>query len=415
MAGSATVVVSQNPDAYDPRIPMSDPYDVYRVLRDRAPVLWNEPAKTWIVTGHEVATQIMRDDATFHQAYDHREVSRNGEQVRAQPYFQMFRRMFFMMDGADHQRLRPLFGRWFQGPNRMRELTPMVERVTKEVLGELEDFATFDIVRQFAYPLPLRVISELLSVPSADSAAIAHDLHDIAPVVESVQKSPEVKARADAAIVRVHDYFRDLVKERRRALGDDLLSAMIVAFDAGNFQDEEELLANALLMYFAGHETTTDSISLAVFSLFRNPEQLAQMKANLADPKFMRAAVEELLRYDGTAQGFSRAPVKDVVVNGNHIAKGTFMLLLLGAANRDPAVFTDPDKLVFERSTSKMVSFGGGAHVCIGNMLARAELQIGLSELLRRKPNLSAESIDPPPSDFKASLTRGLLKLKVHS
>ncbi|WP_337189176.1 cytochrome P450 [Phenylobacterium sp.] len=394
---------------YDPRIPLADPYPTYHALRAQAPVHWAAPAGVWVVSSHRLMREIMSDDETYGQAYVRREVSRHGEAVHDQPYFQMFRRMFFMMDGEDHRRLRPLFARWFMGPTRTRELTPMVERMVGQVLDELSDRESFDVIQDYAHQVPLRVISEILGVPQADSRHIAHDIEDIAPVVESVPKDAEVKRRADRAIVQLQDYFRGLVESRRRNMGDDLLSAMIQAGDAGGFADEEELLANVLLMYFAGHETTTAALGLAVLALHRNPDQLALLKRS---PEIMPTAVDELMRYDGTAQGFSRSSDCDVVVGGHTIPAGAFILLLIGAGNRDPDVFADPDRLDLMRAPRDTLSFGGGAHVCIGNMLARQELRIGLAALLERRPDLRLDTVDPPISDFKPSLTRALTTLK---
>jgi hypothetical protein len=351
----------------------------------------------------------MTDDVTYGQEYVHREVSRNGEAVFQQPYFQMFSRMFFLMDREEHQRLRPLFARWFMGPSRNRELTPMVERVTADVLNGLEGRSDFDVIADFAYPIPLRVISGILGVPDADSQHIAHYIEHIAPIVESVQKDEAVKVRADAAITQVEAYFRDLIAVRRRNMGDDLLSAMIEASDAGGFRDELELLANVLLMYFAGHETTTAALGLSVLALHKNPEQLAHLKRS---PDLMPVAIEELVRWDGTAQGFSRAANRDVVVGGRHIPAGTFILLLLGAGNRDPEVFSDPDRLDLTRAPKNTLSFGGGAHFCIGNLIARQELRVGLSALLARRPDMQLVTTDPPASDFKQSLTRALTTLR---
>jgi hypothetical protein len=195
-------------------------------------------------------------------------------------------------------------------------------------------------------------------------------------------------------------------------MGDDLLSAMIEASDAGAFRDERELLANVLLMYFAGHETTTAALGLSVLALHKNPDQLAQLRRS---PNLTGAAVDELMRWDGTAQGFSRAANRDVVVGDRQIPAGTFILLLLGAGNRDPEVFPDPDRLDLARSPTNTLSFGGGAHVCIGNTLARQELRMGLSALIARKPDMQLVTTAPPGSDFKQSLTRALTTLKAVS
>ncbi|VWX50604.1 cytochrome P450 [Novosphingobium sp. 9U] len=413
MSDSSSAVLSNvDADLYDPRTPLVDPYPYYHALRERDPVFWHEPTKTWLVTGYEEGRAVMRDDEHFGQRFALREVSRNGEQVREQPYFQMITKMMFMMDGADHKRVRPLFSRWFMGPERLRKMTPMVERAVDAVLDNLQNQTEFDLVKQFAYPIPLTVISELLGVSEEYSATIAHDVHDFVSVIESVQKAPDVKARADAALLRLRDFFADVVKERRKNLGDDLLSAMIIDFDDGKYVDETELLANILLMYIAGHETTTDSFSLCLYSLFRNRDEMERLRA---DPTLIRSGVEELLRYDSTAQGFSRSPYADAMVGDKLVKEGTFVLLLQGAINRDPKIFPDPDRLDLSRGSTSGLSFGGGAHVCVGNMLARLELQVGLNQLLKRLPKLELDTINPPADDFKKSLTRGLVRMKAYN
>lgn len=410
--GKAKVLQTIDVDNYDPRIPLADPFPVLRALRERDPVMWHEPTKTWIVTGYDEARAVMQADAEWGQRFELREVSRNGEHVRQQPYFQLFSRMLFLKDGEEHRRIRPLLARWFSGPARIKSLTPMVERSIDKVIDNIVEREEFDVIKDFAYSIPLTVINELLNVEAQHSAAIANDIHDAVALIESVEKSPEVRAKADAAIIRLGEFFGNLINERRKNLGDDLLSAMIADYDAGNFIDETELMANVILMYVAGHETTTDSFGLSLMNLFRHRDEMERLRAN---PGMIRGAVEELLRFDGTAQGFSRSPYADAMVGDKHIKKDSFVLLLQGAANRDPKVFENPDELNFERNNSRMIAFGAGAHVCLGNMLARIELQTGLNRILARMPNLELETAFPPPEDFRPSLTRGLLRLKAHN
>lgn len=398
-------------DNWDPSVPMSDPYPFYKALNARDPVYWLERRQMWVVTSYPIIREILADPDNFRQDYERREQLRSGPAVVEQPYYQALRRMFFMMDGADHARLRPLFAKWFMGPTRTRDLIPRVEASAKRALDDLEGVERFDLIRDFAHLIPLRVICEIMGVPDEEALRIAHDLEEIVPIIETVHKTPEVKARADKAMVRLQDYFDSLIAERRRNLGDDLLSAMIRASEEGAFRDEAELHANILLMYLAGHETTTSVIGLSLLTLFRNPDVLDQLRrSNEITP----AMVEELLRYDNTSQGVSRATQRDVTLGGKHIEKGSFILCLLAAANRDPSVFPDPDRLILDRDCKNTLSFGYGAHFCIGNMLARAEVRIALSQLLARRPNLQLETADPPSSWFKPSLTRALLKLPAY-
>lgn len=398
-------------DDYDPRVALLDPYPTYHALRDKGRVLWNEPTKSWLVTGYDEVRSVIQDDQRFGQQFKRRETIRYGDSVLEQPYFELFRRMLFLLDGEDHSRVRPLFTRWFTRPDRIKIMTPLVERVVSEVLDTIDDQQSFDLVESFAYSLPLNVISSLLDLPNELSAEIVHDVHSVVAIIDPVEKTAEVKRSANDAIVRLRAKFEDVVKERRAKPGDDLLTALIADLDEGRFRDPDEMLANVLLMYIAGHETTTDSLSLGLLTLFRHRDQLEKFKST---PSIMRTAVEELLRYDGTAQGFGRIPYEDVMIGDTSVKAGQPVLLLLAAANRDPAVFPDPDRLDLERKSTRSVTFGGGAHVCLGNMLARLEMQVGLEQLFKRKPNLELETIDPPIEDFKAGLVRGLRRLAAH-
>jgi cytochrome P450 len=400
---------------FDPRDPQmrADPYPVYRALREQDPMHWIPAAKMWVATSYQDVMAICSDDETFHHRYEYREVLRSGEKVRDQPYFNSIRRMVFMMDGANHQRIRPLFAKWFYNPTKIRELGVVIQRIATELMDGLAERAEFDVVRDYAYQLPLRVIGELFGVPLADHAKIAHSIEAITPLAEgSVPKTAEVLAIGNGAVTHLTEYFRALVNERRQSLGDDLLSSMILAAEAGGFIDDEELIANVMLIYFAGHDTTTASTSLSVLALHRNPQQLEKLKA---DPKLMQRAVDELIRYEPPGQGIGRIPVKDVTVGNKHIESGTVILCYLAAANRDPLVFDDPDKLILDRPPRKILSFAAGAHTCLGNLLARKELAIALSTLFARRPKMRLETTDPPVAWFKPfPVSRGLRTLKAY-
>jgi hypothetical protein len=228
--------------------------------------------------------------------------------------------------------------------------------------------------------------------------------------IDSTPKTDEVRARANTAVSELEVYFSALIRDRRKNPGDDVVSALIQVAEAGGFTDEDELLANVMLLFQAGHETTAASLSLALLNLHRNPAELAKLKA---EPGLISDAVEELLRFDSAGQGFSRNPQKDVVVGGQEIKPGTFILLLMGAANRDPAVFPDPDQLILDRRPRNTLTFGGGAHLCVAHLLARSEMKIGLSEILKRRPELRPETLEPPISSYLPGLIRGLTTLKV--
>jgi cytochrome P450 len=390
-----------------------DPYPIYRGLREADPVHWVEGARMWVVTSYREIMEICTEDEVYHHQYERREVMREGEQVRGQAYFNAIRRMVFMMDGDDHRRVRPLFASWFFDPAKLRGLSPIIERIADNLMDGLADTERFDVVRDYAYQLPLRVIGELLGIPAADHAEVAESIEAIVPLAEgSVPKTQQVLEAGNGAVTHLARYFRDLIRERRKRLGDDLLSSMIRAADSGDFVDEDELIANVMLVYFAGHDTTTASTSLSVLALHRHPDQLQKLRD---DPALIRKAVEELIRYETPGQGIGRIPVQDVVVGGKAIAAGSVILCYLAAGNRDPAVFDDPDRLIIERKPRKILSFAAGAHTCLGNLLARQEVGIALNTLIRRRPALQLETLDPPAEWFKPfAVSRGLRMLRAH-
>lgn len=397
---------------FDPRMPeMSvNPYPIYRALREQSPLHWVDPVKMFVATSYRDVMAICTDDETFQHRYEHREVLRSGEQVRSQSYFNAIRRMVFMMDGEDHRRIRPLFAKWFLNPGRLKDMEPLIQSIADGLMDELQDRDEFDIVADYAYQLPLRVIGELFQVPEEDHKMIAHSIEAVVPLAEgSVPKTEEVLRIGNGAIDELRAYFKMLVAERRKAMGDDLLSSMIQAANEGGFVDDDELIANIILVYFAGHDTTTASTSLSLLTLHRNPGELAKLKA---DPSLMRRAVEEMIRYETPGQGIGRVPVKDVTIGTQTVEAGTVILCYLGAANRDPEVFVDPESFLIERPTRKILSFAAGAHTCLGNLLARQEVGIGIGTLLRRRPDLELVTTEPPAEWYKPfAVSRGLRRL----
>jgi cytochrome P450 len=218
----------------------------------------------------------------------------------------------------------------------------------------------------------------------------------------------EVAKRSVSGRKALADYFRGLIAERRAAPRDDMLSALIAAEEAGDKLSEEELLASCILLLVAGHETTVNLIGNGTLALLKHPEQLRRLRE---EPALIAGAVEELLRYDGPVQRTARIPSEDIVVGGKTIPKGEMVMPFLGAANRDPAQFPDPDRLDITRTDNRHIAFGMGIHFCLGAPLARMEGQIAISTLLRRLPKLALASQQP---QHRQSLTlRGLVSLPV--
>lgn len=412
MSDSLTMAASERDliEAFDPRNMPCDPFPTYRALREHEPVRWIESANTWFATRYADVLSVARDDKNFHQRFDYRETRRNGEGVREQAYFQKFRRMLFMLDGPDHRRVRVHFAKWFIGPSAIRQIAPAVEEAASDLLDELADTRAFDFAHDYAHPLPLRVIAKLLNIPKDDEKRLAKLAGQMSGAIDSAPKTDETRRLANEAVAELGEYFSAMIADRRKNPGDDVVSSLVQVADEGGFADEDELLANVMLLFQAGHETTAASLTLALLNLHRNPDELAKLKAS---PEMIPMAVQELLRFDAASQAFSRSPLQDMVVGGKEIKVGEFIMVSMGAANRDPSVFADPDRLILDRKPNNMISFGGGAHMCVAHMLARAEMEIGLRAILKRRPELELVTTNPPASDYTHSLIRGLTKLEV--
>lgn len=383
-----------------------DPYPQYHELRRRDPVhLW--PLGFWFLTRH-ADTAAFFADRTLEHRYVRSQIQRLGENVVDEPYFEMFSHMVFILDNPDHRRIRQLFTATFT-PRRVAEMHKRVEAIADDLIDAKAAAREMDLVADYAYQLPVRVIGELLGIPDEDHARIAEWVHALNPVLEFLPMSDEVLAKANEATGVLAEYFTDLAAKRRSDPHDDLFSAMVHAEEEGERLSEIELVANAILLYLAGHETTAGGTGLAVLALHRNPDQLALLES---DPDLMADAVRELLRYDAPGQATARVTTVPTTFSGVEIPEGQVVVAWIGAANRDPDVFPDPDRLDLRRPVERdLMTFGGGAHYCLGHSLARQELEVALSTLLRRCPGLRLETLDPPFRE--TSLMRGVVRLPV--
>jgi cytochrome P450 len=267
-----------------------------------------------------------------------------------------------------------------------------------------------DLIEEFAYPIPVIVICEMLGVPVEDHERFKGWSLDIARGLDSVLLPPDsdVPRRSLASRNALADYFRELIAARRRAPRSDMLSELIAAEEAGDKLSESELLATCILLLIAGHETTVNLIGNGTLALLRHPDQLRRLRD---DPRLIGTAVEELLRFDGPVQRTARIPSEDVLIGGRVIAKGEMVMPFIGAADRDPAQFPDPDRLDLGRTDNRHIAFGWGIHFCLGAPLARVEGQIAINALVQRLPKLALAT---PTPEFRQSLTlRGLKSLPV--
>jgi pimeloyl-[acyl-carrier protein] synthase len=390
--------------AFNPMDPafVADPYPTYRRLRAEDPV-HHSPMGFWVLTRYEDVVAALRDPRLAKEAIAAFVAARFGAPVPAMGLSMLDR------DPPDHTRLRSLVSKAFT-PRVVDGLRPRVQQIVDGLLDGVRDAGTMDLIEEFAYPIPVNVICEMLGVPVEDHERFKGWSLDIARGLDSIllPADSEVPKRSAAARTGLADYFRELIARRRAAPRADLLSGLIAAEEAGDKLSENELLATCILLLIAGHETTVNLIGNGTLALLRHPDQLRRLRDN---PALIGSAIEELLRFDGPVQRTARIPSEDVVIDGRKIAKGEMVMPFIGAADRDPAQFPEPDRLDIGRTDNRHIAFGWGIHFCLGAPLARVEGQIALNTLVERFPQLALATETP---EFRESLTlRGLKSLPV--
>jgi cytochrome P450 len=366
----------------------ADPYPGYRRWRETMPV-FRAAEELLVLTRHADCAAMLRDSRFGHGGPEYLPVPAPEYRVPDEPLVDergLPVRSFLRLDPPDHTRLRRLVAKAFT-PRMVAQLAPRIERITDELLDTALAVKDVDLIGSLAAPLPVIVISELLGVPLRDRDRFTAWSHAMARGLDpDFLVPPQVREQQMRARAEFVAYFRALIAERRRSPGDDLLSALVHVYEQGDVLTESELLATCVLLLIAGHETTVNLIGNGVLALLRNPEQFARLRA---EPDFADRAVEELLRYDSPVQLTARVALQDADINGVPVPHGTFLLALIGSANRDPDAHPDPDRLDIGREPSRHLAFGQGIHFCLGAPLARLEGQIALRALVRRAPALS--------------------------
>jgi cytochrome P450 len=385
---------------------LADPYPFYARLRARAPVLWVGEFGGWVVSRYADVATVFRSP---HASSDRTGVARR---TLAPEFAELFTKRSHSMlnnDPPRHTRLRLLVNKAFT-PKTVEALAPFIQRFVDDVLDAAAARGRMDVIRELAYPLPATVIAEMLGVPAQDRDHFKQLSDDTSAAVGSILTNipPDVLRRSMAAMDELLEYIRGVVAQRRAEPRDDLLTALVRAQEAGDRLSEEELLANAVLLLNAGHETTTNLIGNGTLALLRHPDQAQRLRD---DPSLVPSAVEELLRYDSPVQFTSRLLTADLELGGKRLRAGQMVLLLLGSANRDPEQFADPDRLDIGRPDNKHLAFGLGPHFCLGAPLARLEGRIVFETLLRRLPNLRLDG--RPPERRPNFNLRGLQSLEV--
>jgi pimeloyl-[acyl-carrier protein] synthase len=362
----------------------ANPYPIYHLLRGAMPVL-KTPIGAWLISRYADGDAILVDKrfATI-------DLSRIGQaaQLGDAPVLQQARevmgRTMLFMDPPRHGRIRGLVSKAFS-PRMVESLRPRIQRIADDLLARFETRGKIDLIREFAYPLPVIVIAEMLGVPAEDRELFRRWITDLAPLIDFVQNLETVE-RAIDAMGQTRDYFIKLVDERRKRPAGDLVSTLIAAEERGDRLTLDEMLANIVLLLGAGHETTANLIGNGMYALLRNRGELERLRR---EPALIAGAIEECLRYDAPVQATGRRAVENVGMGGFTIPKGDHVIVLIGACNRDPVRFPEPDRFDITRADNDHLAFGGGIHNCLGANLARAEGQIAIGSLLARYPKIA--------------------------
>ncbi|MGP3984044.1 cytochrome P450 [Streptomyces sp. KR80] len=395
---------------FDPWSPafVADPYPAYAELRARGRALFFEGSGQWLIPHHSDVSALLRDrrlGRTYLHRFTHEEFGRPAPPQEQEPFHVLNDHGLLELEPPAHTRIRRLISTAFT-PRRVEQLTPTVERLAGELVDELCEEGGGDLIASLAEPLPVAVIAEMLGVPREDRGLLRPWSADMVAMFE-LNRTEETARRAVQASVEFSAYLRELIAARRTSPGDDLISGLIAAYDAGDRLSEQEMISTCVLLLNAGHEATVNTTGNGWLSLFRHPEQLAALRA---DPALLPRAVEELLRYDTPLQLFERWVLDDIEIDGRTIPRGSEVALLFGSANRDPARFPDPDRLDLARADNPHISFGGGIHYCLGAPLARIELTASFGKLLERAPGLRMLS---EPERKPGYVIRGLKELVV--
>lgn len=387
----------------DPAV-RANPYPAYHRLRDLAPVHRSEVLPLWILTRFDDCSAVLRDPR-FGKSDEALRIFGGSTEAAGREVPIISQYSMLRMNPPDHTRMRGLVAREFT-PRRVDALRPAIEAMVDSMLDVLAASGGGEVMDTLAFPLPVKVIGELLGVPIEDRDQFRWIVRDAAAAIEPMV-SREILESADVASERMNGYFRALIGQRRSMPTQDLIGALIHLRDDDDRLSEDELIATIVLLFAAGFETTTNLIGNGLHALLANPEQMALLRAR---PELIPGAVEEILRFESSVQLDARTALVDADVAGVQIAAGEVVLTLLGAANRDPARYPDPDRFDVTRSGQQHISFAAGIHYCLGAPLARLEGEVVFERLLRR----FASIVPTKAADWRPGLTlRGLETFQV--
>jgi cytochrome P450 len=386
---------------------LHDPYAYFARLRDTDPVHWNERWGGWLVLRYDDVVKVFRDHETF--SSDRMASLMLELNPQEQEHFALlikyFSKWLVFTDPPYHTRVRLLINKAFT-PTSVEKLRPRARQLVEELLDAVQLQNHMEFIHDFAFHLPVIVISEYLGVPIEDREQVKEWSDETSRIFFIRANEPDRRERSQRGLEKLLAYFEPLIDERRRHPRDDLISALVQAEERGDLLSHEELLATCTVLLFAGHETTTNLLANGLLAFIRHRDQWDLLRR---EPTLVRTAVEELLRYDGPVKATFRVARRDTELGGKTIRTGDRMLLILAAANRDPAKYPDPDRLEITRSPNPHVAFGQGIHVCLGAPMARLEAQEAFLALPRRFPDLRLNA-DPARLEYHPTVVARALK-----
>lgn len=389
----------------DPEV-LANPYPLYHRLRDEDPVHWDPFLHAWVVTRYADVIHVLHHFSA-NRTPTPEQLSAMGLSA-LNPIAQVMVRQMLFLDPPNHTRLRALASAAFT-VRRVERMRSHIHEIMDGLLDAVISKGSMDLIADFASPAPAIVTAELLGVPVADHEQLKNWSADFAEMLGNFQHNPDRFPKILRSVEEMSSYFRSAMQEQRLHPQDGLVSAMMAADVDGAKLTDDEIIANLIVTMVGGQETTTNLIGNGILTLLRNPESMKRLRE---DSSLVPSALEELLRYESPSQHTARLAPDDIELGGKQIRKRQAVIAVMGAANRDPERFPDPDRLDIERQDNRHVAFGWAAHFCFGAHLARLEGQIAVSTLLQRLPNLELDTKVPPVWRHNLGL-RGLTALPV--
>jgi hypothetical protein len=384
---------------------LRNPYPAFQQLRSSAPIMRTEMG-FWVASRYDDVTTILRDKR-FGKCFVQRTEKQHGPDIWEQPVYASMRNWMLVMDPPDHGRLRGLVARAF-APRHLKALRPRIQQLVDDSLDAVQDNGGMEFIKDFAHPLPVHVICDMLGIPLEERNQFFEGSRLSGRLIDPTPMTPDERKQVNEGHQQQAAYFQDLFERRRKTPGDDIITELLGAADDGDKLSDDELIGNIILLFGAGHETTVNMLGNGLLALLSDRPQWETL---VADPSLVPNAVEEMLRFDSSVQMTGRVAFEDVEIGDVTIPAGEAVLNLLGAANRDPEHYDSPESFQVDRQNVQPASFGGGIHHCLGAPLARLEGEIAMAALIKRLPNIQLANDDP---DWRLTFTlRGLTSLPV--